>query len=403
MEMNRLRDGVPDLLGRLREAGYSERYVVETRRFAKRLLAAAPGLADWDEATEWAHSLRPSARKTLNMFLRTCRHYEEGIMPGEAPRHDPVPTSRDGLCEGFAKVIDAYEASPEAAAKSPSSLRVEVSCTSAFLAGLEALGRSSVDEVTEDDVIGVLTDGDGGPAHSPAYARHLRAVLGGASGEVGGCERLMGFVPVPRAWRKSGRVLTPDEVEAVCRVLDDPQSPVSLRDRAIVRTMMLTGLRSCDVAALGVDSIDWNSGTISIVQQKTGTPLELPLPTQVGNDIFEYATRERPLCGDPHVFITRKAPHGPIGSHAVRAAAAHVYDVAGVEAGPTGVRGSHAFRRTAITSMISDGVDRAVVASVAGHASPDTTDGYMVASVEGLRRHASLDVGALAATGEGVR
>jgi hypothetical protein len=53
--------------------------------------------------------------------------------------------------------------------------------------------------------------------------------------------------------------------------------------------------------------------------------------------------------------------------------------------------------------MISDGVDRAVVASVAGHASPDTTDGYMVASVEGLRRHASLDVGALSATGEGVR
>jgi site-specific recombinase XerD len=53
------------------------------------------------------------------------------------------------------------------------------------------------------------------------------------------------------------------------------------------------------------------------------------------------------------------------------------------------------------TEMIGNGTDRAVAASVLGHESPTTTDGYMSTSAEGLRAHASLDVSRFP-MGEGV-
>lgn len=59
------------------------------------------------------------------------------------------------------------------------------------------------------------------------------------------------------------------------------QGLVSSRDPAIALLPLATGLRACDIRGLQLTGIDWRGGTIGLVQQKTGNPLNLPLPPLV--------------------------------------------------------------------------------------------------------------------------
>lgn len=390
MEIRKLETGLPKLVGHMRETGYSERYVRQFEAFARRLVESSPDMAGWDDVLRWADGMSAEGkRKHLRPFVVIARQFVElDVLPRtpESARH-ARSSARDTICEGFAAVLDDYEASPAAAAKKATTVRGEISNAASFFARLEALGRTRPEEVTEDDVIGVLTNDDGEPAYSTSHVKQVRAVLDGA-GEGG----LRSLIPMPRNWRKVKDALSDSEARAVADVLSDSESGLSLRDRGIGCLLLYTGMRACDVAALRLDSIDWRHDVIRITQQKTGAPLELPLTTEVGNALFDYVTSERGGSADPHVFICGEWPYGAMLPQSVRNVANRIFDAAGVRCGKGEARGTHLFRRTVATSMLSGGADRAVAASVLGHASAATTDSYMVASVEGLRAHASLDV-----------
>ena len=377
----------PELVGHMSKAGYSEQYVAKARRLAAELVEVMPELEDWDDAAAWLDSScgSASARHDKKILLGHIRRFcESGELPrseGWSPRHDG-PSTRGGLCPGFAAVVDAYERGPEAAGKAESTVRTEAANAAGLLARLEALGRTSLAEVTEDDLIEVLTGPDGGPAFSAGYVRHARTAILGARG-VEGRERIAALIPVPKAWRKVGDVLSEGERSKVRAALSDPDSPIRQRDRAIGCLLFCTGMRACDIAGLRLDAIDWEGDSISVVQRKTGRPLELPLVAQVGNALFDYVTGERGESGDPHVFLSLAWPYGALGRGAV----------AGVRTGEGDGRGSHLFRRTLATAMMGAGVDRSVITATLGHSSPATAERYMVADVAGLRRR-SLDVSA---------
>jgi integrase len=199
---------------------------------------------------------------------------------------------------------------------------------------------------------------------------------------------------VPRRWRKLQHALTRDEVDALRRVLEDPGSGLRQRDRAIVSTLLYTGMRPSDVVALELGDIDWDRDVIELAQRKTGARLSVPLVAQVGNAIFDYVTGERGESDDPHVFLSDEHPYGALVPGSVNNVVDLALGAAGLRTEPGDRRGTRLFRATMATAMLGNGADRAVAASVLGHASPATTDGYMSASVEGLRAHASLDVSA---------
>jgi integrase len=173
--------------------------------------------------------------------------------------------------------------------------------------------------------------------------------------------------------------------------LADDANGLSQRDRAIGCVLLFTGLRPSDVAALRCDEIDWDRDTIRLTQQKTGVPLELPLLPCVGNAIFDYATGDRGGGSDPHVFLSETWPHGGMSPKGVVHVACAVLDAAGIRQGEGDRRGARIFRAGVATSMMSDGADRAVISAALGHDDPRSTERYMGADVEGLRRRA-LDV-----------
>ena len=57
--------------------------------------------------------------------------------------------------------------------------------------------------------------------------------------------------------------------------------------------------------------LDWAGNRVSVVQQKTGRRVQLPLLKDVGWAIIDYVRHGRPASDCPQVFIRHTAPIGP--------------------------------------------------------------------------------------------
>jgi len=150
---------------------------------------------------------------------------------------------------------------------------------------------------------------------------------------------------------------------------------VSARDAAITLLALTTGLRACDIIGLRLADIDWRGQVIAIVQQKTGNPLTVPLTGLVTTRLVDYVLGDRPTSGDGHVFLRMAAPHTRMADHA------SIYRVISEtfrKAGVTDVKaGTRLLRHNAASRLLCASVPFPTISAVLGHASPESTRGYM--------------------------
>ena len=150
---------------------------------------------------------------------------------------------------------------------------------------------------------------------------------------------------------------------------------VSERNAAITLLALVTGLRACDIIGLRLADVDWRGATISIVQQKTGNPLTLPLPPLVLGKLADYVLRERPATADEHVFIRVPAPHTRLAGHAsVHTVITRTFRAAGMADASAGTR---FLRHSTATGLLRAGVPLPTISAVLGHASEDSSGDYM--------------------------
>lgn len=179
---------------------------------------------------------------------------------------------------------------------------------------------------------------------------------------------------------------TADEVRQLLRGIDR-RSSTGKRDYAMILATARLGLRISDLRKLELGDLDWRSRTITLVQQKTARPLDLPLLDDVGWAIIEYIKDGRPETACPKVFVKHHYPFDTFGNvssiasrlsrHAVRA---------GIKLPADKVCGMHSLRGALAVAMIGNGTPIPVVSSVLGHASSDTTQAYYLRfDVERLR------------------
>ena len=179
-------------------------------------------------------------------------------------------------------------------------------------------------------------------------------------------------------------VFSPDEVECILAQVDR-SNPLGKRNYAILLLVTRLGLRISDVRLLRFENIDWKNKRISIHQQKTGIPLELPLLEDVGWAIIDYLQHGRPETDCPCIFVRHLAPFD-VMSGSMQRLVSKLVSKAGVHVSTDKPIGMHSFRHSVATSMLNNGAELTDIAQTLGHATPESTQVYVSLNTEMLRR-----------------
>jgi site-specific recombinase XerD len=174
--------------------------------------------------------------------------------------------------------------------------------------------------------------------------------------------------------------LSTEEIDRVLAASGDTARE-GRRDRAIATLLVRLGLRAGEVAALGLDDIDWTQGCVRICGTKSGRDRSLPLAHDVGQPVVAYLRHARPASSSRNVFLRVRPPYGPLRSSSISAIIQRLGLRAGIDASR---RGAHALRHTAATLMVRRGASFKQVADVLGHARLETTAIYAKLDIETL-------------------
>jgi site-specific recombinase XerD len=167
-------------------------------------------------------------------------------------------------------------------------------------------------------------------------------------------------------------------------------SPVGVRDYAMLMLVARLGLRSIEVARLRLDDIDWRCGEI-VLRGKGRREDRLPLPVEVGEAVVAYLSGARPRLADRHLFLTGRAPRGPIRADLV----GDVVERACLRAGLAHV-GPHRLRHALAEQMLRQGAGLTAIGQVLRHQDLATTALYAKVDFATLRQVAQPWPGAAA-------
>lgn len=169
---------------------------------------------------------------------------------------------------------------------------------------------------------------------------------------------------------------------------DKPEYIVNKRDKAMILLALHLCLRSCDIRNLKFSNINWEMGILSIVQSKTGTPLELPIDVETQNAILDYILHERRECDSEYIFITAVGPAQKIQRHHIkfrrRTKGTNAFDKISKD-------GLHILRRTGASRMLRSGVPLTTISSMLGHVSESAVQRYLTTDEENMRK-CSIDL-----------
>jgi integrase/recombinase XerC len=100
---------------------------------------------------------------------------------------------------------------------------------------------------------------------------------------------LIGVLAYPANWELASlpKALSDREIQRLVDSLGR-EGPSARRADAMVRCALDLGLRSGEIAKLGLDDIDWQSGTITLRRTKSRREDTLPLPQTTGRAIVDY-------------------------------------------------------------------------------------------------------------------
>lgn len=188
-------------------------------------------------------------------------------------------------------------------------------------------------------------------------------------------------VPPVGGWRLA--TLPPPAMTAaeVQRVLDsvDRSTDVGVRDFAIILLVARLGLRSIEVARLELHDVDWRAGEL-VVRGKGRRQDRLPLPAEVGQALVAYLSGGRNPEGARQLFLTCRAPRGPIRADLV----GDVVERTCLRAGLPHV-GPHRLRHALAGELLRQGAGLVAISQVLRHQDLATTALYAKVDLATLR------------------
>lgn len=216
---------------------------------------------------------------------------------------------------------------------------------------------------------GVLDDN---PVPAPRRGQGLRPKARGMLGHLGPGRARQGG----RLVREQRRLPEALDVADVSAFLADLGTH---RDRAIVLLMLLGGLRAAEVRSLRLADVDQGRRRVKVVG-KGGRQRVVPVDGAFFTEVAAYLRAERPPgLFTPECFVVLRGPTA--GRAMTEAGMRSVFRYHRDRSGATRVR-PHRLRHTYGTELAAAGIDLLVLRELMGHASPETTAGYVHLSNE---------------------
>jgi len=212
------------------------------------------------------------------------------------------------------------------------------------------------------------------PVPAARRSSGARAVRRGLLGHLGR-GRARGGGRLVRAPRRLPESLDAGEVAAFVADL------ATGRDRAMALAMLLGGLRAGEVRGLRLADVDFGLRRVRVVG-KGGRERVVPVDRTVFTELATYLREERPAgCRTPEAFVVLRGPTE--GRPLTEAGLRRIFRTHRARAGTPRVR-PHRLRHTYGTELAAAGMDLLVLRELMGHASPETTAGYVHLSVATL-------------------
>lgn len=274
------------------------------------------------------------------------------------------------------------------AANTLASYRRDLNRYAEYLDGRAVASIGAVETPMVSEFLAYLREGD--PDHLPLSATSAaRAVVA-----VRGLHRFAlrdGLVPVdvsrevrpPAPPRRLPKAISVEDIERLLDAAGYEQTPLALRDRALLEVLYGTGARISEAVGLAVDDLDLADRTV-LLSGKGGKQRRVPLGSFAAVELQAYLVKGRPVLatagrGTPIVFLNSRG--GPLSRQSAWTVLRRAADRAGLTAGIS----PHTLRHSFATHLMEGGADVRVVQELLGHSSVTTTQIYTLVTVDRLR------------------
>lgn len=244
-------------------------------------------------------------------------------------------------------------------------------------------GGGGLDELSAQDVSAFVVAAcrAGSVASSKKTVTALASLLGYLFVAGVSAEPLRAVLPRVAGGTASSRGVDLD-ADAVARLLAgcDPRRQSGARDRAVITVLARLGLRAGEVAALGLDDVDWHRGEV-VIHGKGARLESVPLPPDVGQVVAAYLGGRPPAPpGCRSVFLRLTPPVGPLTPGAVSLVVRRAARRAGLPA-----VGSHRLRHFAARATLRGGAPLPEVAELLRQRDLEVTARYAIVDPPALR------------------
>lgn len=248
-----------------------------------------------------------------------------------------------------------------------------------FIAYCEAQSAASLEQVDTALLrrfFLYLEENGNNPGGRHAYFRTLRAFFRWLEVEYDGYTSPLRKLKPPKVDVPPIEGATAAEIQALLTTCDKSFS--GIRDRAIILTLLDTGVRVSELLALNWSDIDLTGGTV-IVRKGKGGKFRTVFAGRLARQALRQYARSR-TDDNPAVFVTI---HGErLTYNGLR----EILRRRARQAGLSGVPSPHDFRRACALTLLRNGADVISVSRLLGHASLEVTKRYLAQTESDLER-----------------
>ncbi len=199
-------------------------------------------------------------------------------------------------------------------------------------------------------------------------------------------QELTEWLPQPKVGRRLPHALSQEEIEQLLEAAAGQETPLKLRDQALLEVLYATGLRATEAIALRASDVDLNSGVLRCMGKGSKERL-IPLHPRACQILSRYLKEARPFlltnAGEPILFLNR------VGQPLTRQGLWFIIQQYAREAGLEDRVTPHTLRHSFATHLLDGGADLREVQEFLGHASITTTQIYT--EVSSQRKRAVYD------------